>query len=37
MVQQRLGHSMISLTYPLLLPGLEEEAAKKMSGLISGG
>jgi integrase len=39
-VQQRLGHSTISLTlntYSHLLPGVEEEAAKKMNGLISGG
>lgn len=38
-VQQRLGHSTISLTlitYSHLLPGIEEEAVKKMIGLISG-
>lgn len=37
-VQQRLGHSTISLTldtYSHLLPGVEEEAAQKIDGIIS--
>lgn len=38
-VQQRLGHSTVSLTlntYSHLLPGVEDEAAKKLNDIVNG-